>query len=381
LASHYARRKQEAEARIAEELDKILKERSAKYSKKEQKKNQIAGLIGRYGLNAYCESYYRSPETFWVRGHNETSLTNNLIRHLFCEHDVPLFLFKCWTGHNGILRESDKKYRNWFVCVARGGSLYREYARQAGMTRAETHDFLTGSNSGYTIEQNIWRAKIKLAGVSPGTLAHFIETRAVDRMVINDFWMSVVRVFKGSSISRAEFGQLMDFIVYEHGANRSFSMKGRTVESLLELSRQWHECAARRVDAASYAEWGQVIGDNVLEKILRSSETGNVFKEYWHFSELLNSDDLTDEGEAMRHCVARYAGHCKNGTSSIFSVRISDDRNADRVKRLLTIEINPQTREVIQVKGVCNGRPEPAARLMVSEWAQMNNIFYRENVW
>ena len=62
----------------------------------------------------------------------------------------------------------------------------------------------------------------------------------------------------------------------------------------------------------------------------------------------------------MHHCVGSYAPHCRRGRSSIWSLRRYagglDQRSA------LTIEIDRDSRTIVEAKGLANRSPTPAMR-------------------
>jgi hypothetical protein len=86
----------------------------------------------------------------------------------------------------------------------------------------------------------------------------------------------------------------------------------------------------------------------------------------WTVRELLDGDGLAEEGKAMQHCVATYTGRCLRGTSTIWSLGLEGDGGRER---LVTIEVNPRSREVVQAKARCNEVPDEAARAILAEWA------------
>jgi hypothetical protein len=86
----------------------------------------------------------------------------------------------------------------------------------------------------------------------------------------------------------------------------------------------------------------------------------------WHLMELTNSGQLRSEGAALHHCVASYADRCYQGTSSIWSLRLW---RGEKLHHMLTIEVDPKRRTVIQARGRAN-RPATGKPLrLVQNWA------------
>ena len=78
----------------------------------------------------------------------------------------------------------------------------------------------------------------------------------------------------------------------------------------------------------------------------------------WTIRELLSSDELYREGEAMRHCVATYAGLCQPGHLDL----VAAVRGRPRRYRVMTIEVDLATRTVCQARRRGNAPPNAKIR-------------------
>lgn len=87
--------------------------------------------------------------------------------------------------------------------------------------------------------------------------------------------------------------------------------------------------------------------------------------------ELTSSGQLRSEGAAMRHCVASYAYRCHRGASSIWSLRLLQ---GDKIRHLLTIEVDPKRRAVIQARGKANRNPGGKPLSLLQNWAGRENL-------
>lgn len=67
-------------------------------------------------------------------------------RHLFALYPVPAMLERIWIDATGLAEEEARLRRQWYVTVARGGSLYKAGA-STWLTRKEVHAFLHPSAS------------------------------------------------------------------------------------------------------------------------------------------------------------------------------------------------------------------------------------------
>ncbi|MBX2796856.1 MAG: PcfJ domain-containing protein [Myxococcales bacterium] len=83
----------------------------------------------------------------------------------------------------------------------------------------------------------------------------------------------------------------------------------------------------------------------------------------WHFRQLRSLAELVEEGRALRHCVATYAGKVQRKASAIFGLRCDGQRR-------LTIEVSRRTLSVIQAKGSANRLPTKEERLVLEAWCR-----------
>jgi hypothetical protein len=80
----------------------------------------------------------------------------------------------------------------------------------------------------------------------------------------------------------------------------------------------------------------------------------------------LDSGALQAEGRALRHCVYSYANRCRRGETTIWSLRL---RVNDQEKRMVTIEVDPLRRSIIQVRAKCNLIPGGRSLEIIRQWA------------
>jgi hypothetical protein len=87
----------------------------------------------------------------------------------------------------------------------------------------------------------------------------------------------------------------------------------------------------------------------------------------WTIRELLSNWELRAEGRGMHHCVASYVRACISRQTTIWSMAIEEH---DRRQRVLTIEVDPSNREIVQAKRHHNEAPMPKDREVMGLWAQ-----------
>jgi hypothetical protein len=91
----------------------------------------------------------------------------------------------------------------------------------------------------------------------------------------------------------------------------------------------------------------------------------------WELTELTTAAQLRAEGAALQHCVGSYADPCWRGRSRIWSLRA---RRADRLRHVLTIEIDPARRAVVQARGWRNRRASGAPLRLLQEWSARERL-------
>jgi hypothetical protein len=91
----------------------------------------------------------------------------------------------------------------------------------------------------------------------------------------------------------------------------------------------------------------------------------------WELTELTNSAQLRAEGVALQHCVASYSHSCWRGASRIWSVRRRRDSD---VRSIVTVEVDPVRRTIVQARGFRNRRASGKGLQLVQAWAARENL-------
>lgn len=94
----------------------------------------------------------------------------------------------------------------------------------------------------------------------------------------------------------------------------------------------------------------------------------------WEVREVLDTDELVREAEALHHCVDSdfYVEACHEGRISIWSVSCTDHRGIGR--RELTVQVNASTGKIVHARGKWNRRHAPAVWLVVLAWAKQEGL-------
>jgi hypothetical protein len=337
------------------------------------------------GLRALVEHRYewlRPAEHWEPSGEGPTALFASLAHHLLANYPTPPVLLSAW------FRGTDchaHRLQRWFRHVGQGGS-FRTAGLPLSLTRRMAHEF-AHAPAAMPIEFALRWAQVRGLGGS-GRLARAVAaTRLGSELVGDDFWVSVIHLFLNTPRLDLEFvGPIVEYLhaqkftyqkailgedseVYLEPPQPDLTVKGRTVAS---LSRQAEEWRARQADTPQrrYFRWDR----SAIAEYRRDDADGRS----WTIRELLDSGQLAAEGKAMRHCVATYAEDCLKGRSTIWTLGLEDP---DGRRRLATIEVDPQSREVVQAKARDNDGPDEPSRAILLEWAareglNLENCYY-----
>lgn len=293
------------------------------------------------------------------------------VRHAFHKFPVPSFMFNAWetqqqyqlnydrtrtrlNSQTGFATKED--YRLWYICIATGGSLYKEYVQHL-FTKKECHTFLNCKHN-ITIEQAIVYAIAYTESGDMGRALRIAKSK-INTFTLNEFWREVVRFFaRQAPKSKEEVDDIVDYILYKQRENRDFTIlgKGHTIDSLNKKVEQWHQDLRRL----------KLIGDSLWEGIdapdkeySKKNPDGNF--DYWKFTQIKSAKELQKEGNAMRHCVLSYKSQCIDGSCSIWSLTFNESRK-------LTIEV--RGRVVKQIRGLANRLVRPNEKEIVKTWAK-----------
>jgi hypothetical protein len=294
---------------------------------------------------------------------------SSLAHHLICKYKIPIFLASCWSAADSA---ADKK-RGWFVAHSRGAS-FRSLDLPIAMTRKMEHLFLA-SQDHLPIEHAMRRAELLALEAPPAIVSAVMATPLALDLRHSDFWRTVWIFFivNAGDVDPTQIGPMIDFIqalrhdrmqdgMVEFGPpHPTFSMKGRSLSSMLRLMRDWHRSLG--VGAISFS-WARSPFQPLLFD--EPGRDGSELPRRWQMMELTDSAQLRNEGAALRHCVASYADRCHRGSSSIWSLRFW---RAAKIHHVLTVEVDPKKRTVIQARGRANRAASGRSLGLLKDWA------------
>ena len=304
---------------------------------------------------------------------------SSLAHHLVCKYEVPVFLASSWYSTEDVA--ADKK-RGWFVAYGRGAS-FRSLDLPIVITRKMEHIFLA-SHDHLAIEHALRRAELLALGAPGEFVQAVLSTRLAIDLSNGEFWRTVwiFLVANASIVEPAQIGPMIDFIqairhdrvsmetpngmVELDPPRPAFSIKGRTVQSMLRLMRGWHQSLG--VGGAGLTWTPSRLQPMLLEE---RGQDDSAPSRRWQMIELTNSAQLRAEGAALHHCVASYADRCCQGKSRIWSLRF---QRGEKLHHVLTIEVDLRKRSVVQARGLANRVASGKPLRLLQDWADRERL-------
>ncbi len=296
---------------------------------------------------------------------------------MFVRYPVPFFLYRSvltddgWrqlVQSEGRLAPCSAWEREAFFAAAQGRSVAD--VMKGRLTRKETHWFLNAPND-QTSRQNVVWAKLVTAGarqvdanflvsrVCPGNLLQLVGDRLAE---LGHFFGQY-----GAEMDVMTRTTIMDYLAAAF-RDASFTLKGRTLGSVIELSRRWHATDIAGTMRVPYKAWKSAFS------LWEATHKGELVRGV----ELTNTRALAEEGRHQRHCVYMYADACESGGTSIVSLRwlASDELGDVKIVKRLTVEVS-RSREVCQVRGACNRMPNDDEVKVLRLWMGSHGLTLR----
>lgn len=342
----------------------------------------------------YRQKFYRDPSDYKIRtkSSDRHKQMMEVVRFAFGKFAVPKLLEKAWLSHqnmparfnqasadnavkvadpclrlNGMAKED---FKEWYVCVATGGSLYKERLKDT-FTKKEVHTFLTCPFD-ISLNQAVIYAVAKCAGANEGIALCICRSKLVEKP-FNDFWKGIIRFFAMDCPDEINtINDLLDFFTFKKNENHDYAVLGHgfNLESLKKKMKDWH-WAMGRIKAMGEGRWdGFDMPDDVFES--RDKEVHDkVLK--WNFKQIKDAKTLALEGNQMRHCVFSYKHSCVSGKISIWT--LTTENWLGLIKKKLTIELRDDGR-IAQVRGLANRLATAEEQNIIAKWALKNGLNY-----
>lgn len=309
-------------------------------------------------ISAFGDKMVNTPTTWRVDALAPEKQLSSLIRHCFAKYEVPEFMEYTFAGTNRI-------HMLWYVQLGRGDSVKNLSGFPVAFTSRLANIFRQTRNE-FTIPQGIRRAQ----ALAYGATEHVADVVA---------WSSISGNFEDETF-RAEairfvamvrediaidiMEEVWEYVFAIRAQNRAYTFKGRTWAAVCRNAKEWHLDMIRRKEAANFRKWDRrMLNDFTLETEMATFKV----------VQLTNSVELYEEGYEMSHCVADYVQACLDGISAIFSLRKHVKGQAD-FERLATIELQRETRRIVQAQAQYNDDICEEAEMVILKWAEQENI-------
>jgi hypothetical protein len=346
-------------------------------------------------MAAYHAKWIRSPDS-WLPEASATprQQLNSLALHLFAKWKMPDWFGSAW------LVKGDLFYleRDWYCHVAAGGSLRSVTGMPPSITSRALH-LAYGAPDRLTVREALRWGQVKALGGSDDFLVEVLNSRIVRDLSNDAVWSRLMgKVIGTKSAKPGDFSLIADTlleVIRNEDCGRAEALMGLPLSELLAFSRKFWKAVAstgsqllpevealiERTERQSVrAELSHLLSDRWTKMPctcdFRVSYQGENGFFHWRMEELRSQAQLIAEGRLMRHCVGMYRRKCQGERSSIFALRRHREEKgtAPRKDSLLTIEVDRQSRRIVQVRGRYNRRPFIEEWDMVRKWAAESHL-------
>ncbi len=331
------------------------------------------------------DHFVRDADTWPGDAGSANDAAVSLTDHLLARYPVPRVLHQVWRG--GTDAEAARA-RRWFVEHGAGRPL-RHLDLPLPLTRRMERHFLT-TPPHLSVPQALRRAELLGLGATPELTQTVLGTRMGRDLTNPAFWRTVGQFFVRvqDTIDPLDVDVIVDFV---HGVRLQrteaegpdgpvvlepplpdFELAGRSLASVLRLA-QWHASLARGTAATSKWSASPFSTMTFVREPGHPATDAESAREplLWELVELRSPRALQLEGRALQHCVATYSSSCHDGTARIWSLR---SRRGAVVRPLVTLEVRPSSRAIVQVRGPDNAAPTRACAQAIVQWAQREGL-------
>ncbi len=320
-------------------------------------------------LSEFADQWIRPVEHWKPASKNKRRQFASLARHLLARFDVPAFMDAAWFGEMPYSRD-------WYCWIATGNNIRKAEHLPVKMTKSMAHHFLQAPDD-YSIGAAFRWGQIQSLGGDIALCDTVAQSRLSRDFVDDSFWLSVFRFFVDNPmLDRAHVGPIVDFIwnrrfepvvefvergvpVEREPVQPNFSMRGRTVDTLLRDVAVWHGELAENSQRPNLMWAKSPLPD------FEYAEGSDERRQVWTIRELVSTEELIAEGKRMQHCVASFDRSCSQGKCSIWSMACQADGKTDP---RLTIELGLPDQAIRQVRGLRNRLPTREEKSILARW-------------
>jgi hypothetical protein len=204
-------------------------------------------------LALHHADWLRPVEVWKPTGTSAWPQFTSLSQHLFAKYPIPVFMTSAWFG----LPTGEKRIeQEWYKQLGLGASV-RSLDISLVLTRTMAHWFPQAPDH-YSILAALRWGQVRGLGGSEELAEAVAATRLSKISEQDDFWITALRFFaRHRTMELKQVGPIVDFLYYQkfqtqemfvRGAlvkqeppQPEFSLKGRTLRSVLRLVEEWHK--------------------------------------------------------------------------------------------------------------------------------------------
>ena len=291
-------------------------------------------------------------------------LVGSLASHVLARYPTPPIFRAAWFVDGD-------RFRRWFIMHGRGRPIRALPDLPLPLTRKMEHHFIA-SPPHLRINAALRRAEVLGLGGTPELATAILGTHLGQDLSHPAFWREAIGflIRNADELGPGEIERIVAFLhavgVRVADAANPFSLRGRTVVSLRRLIRDFRGALPIR-RAPQWRASG-------IPALRHPATTGTKPEDavVWHMVELRNARELTAEGRALRHCVGMYTRACKTGRAWIWSLR--RQQGFDLPEPRYTVEVDPRTRTVVQIRGLWNCHASGEPRRLIHTWADAGGL-------
>ncbi len=340
--------------------------------------NRFAEVAVLRNLALWRKRWMRRPLD-WVGDGGLHTGTASLAEHLLTSYPVPRFLTAVWFGE----ALDNEVWRGRYIEHGQG-TRFRDLGLPMQMNRSMERAFIQTPDH-FPVKLALRRAELLALGAELPLVELVLQTHLGECFEHGEFWRTVLRFFvrHQQDVLPADVSSIVSFlrdIRFEPiqvetltGTHRlsppepDFSMKGRTLASMRRRVAHWKKIRGHTLRTSH--DW-LPLGLRPFQFQAATQDSQDAFR--WEFVELTNSHQLVAEGHALGHCVGEYSNACVRGDSRIFSLR-KHVAGKDPYS-VMTVEIDPSDREVVQAQGHRNRSLRIAERELLLRWVQAQEL-------
>lgn len=326
----------------------------------------LAALEALVRLSRHNRRFVRSAATWCGDRSNLYAELGSLASHLLGRYPVPPIMVQVWLSDYS----KAELHRRWFIEHAAGKRIRELTDMPLQLTRGMEAIFLK-SPPHLAIHAALRRAEILGLGGKPELAKAVLKTRLAWDLSHPAFWRDVLHLFINhwDDLDAERVATIVEdlhhlkFVV----PLPDLDVRGRTPASVERMIRAR---TPKPIEAPEPAlSWAPL---GVAAFVAMDAACPDAGAPLWSVVELRTRDALRREGQTLRHCVGGYESRCRRGISSIWSLRRYE--LGGKVDVQVTIEVDPRSRSVVQIRGLRNCRVTKHQLRWIAAWAMREGL-------